>query len=89
MVRRSVTDVARNFSSTVTRVAMRGERVELIRGGQVVAALVPAPQGVPAGQLRATLADLPRLGLRDAAAMARALRSGRAKLRPAKSPWDS
>ena len=89
MARRSVTDVARNFSAAVTRVAERGERVELVRGGKVVAALVPAPQGIPAGRLQATLAELPHLEPREAGAMARALRSGRAKLRPPKSPWDS
>ncbi len=89
MPRRSVTEVARNFSAIVTRVAVRGERVELVRGGHVVAALVPAPQGIPAGRLRATLAEIPRLGRAEAAGMARALRAGRRKLRPIRSPWDS
>jgi antitoxin (DNA-binding transcriptional repressor) of toxin-antitoxin stability system len=87
--RRSVTDVARNFSEVVTHVAIRGERVELVRAGRVIAAIVPAPEGVPAGALSDVLRGLPRLGRGEAEAMARAIATGRAKLRPPRSPWDS
>lgn len=86
--RRSVTDVARNFSEVVTRVAVRGERVELVRGGRVIAAIVPAPEGVPARALPEMLRGLPRLGRREATNMGRAISSGRGKLRPPRSPWD-
>ena len=54
--RRTVTEVARNFSEVVTRVALRGERVDLVRGGKVVAAIVPAPEGLPLGALAAMFA---------------------------------
>ena len=87
--RRTVTEVARNFSDVVSRVAMRGERVELVRGGRVVAAIVPAPEGLPIGALATVFAELPRLGRRDAGAMARAIESGRELLRGPVSPWDS
>jgi len=89
MAKRSVTEVARNFSAVVTRVAVRGERVELVRAGRILAALVPAPQGLPAGLLQAALTDMPRLGRREAIAMARTLRTGRARLREPRSAWDS
>ena len=89
MSKRSVTEVARNFSAVVTSVAVRGERIELVRGGKVVAALVPAPEGLPAGRLRAALSELPHLGPSEAGRMAGDLRSARARLRSPKSPWPS
>lgn len=86
--RRTVTEVARNFSEVVTRVAHRGERVDLVRGGKVIAAIVPAPEGLPATALSSILAELPRLNRRDATAIGRAISAGRAKLRAPASPWD-
>lgn len=40
----TVTEAARNFSDVVNRVFYRGESMELTRGGQVVARLVPAAE---------------------------------------------
>lgn len=46
----TVTEAARNFSDVVNRVYYRGESLELIRGGKVVARLVPpVEEGAPTG----------------------------------------
>ena len=66
MTRTSVTDVARNFADFVNRVAFRGERFTLVRGGRAVAELVPAPPSRRLGDLPAMLAGLPRLKPEDA-----------------------
>src|SRR5947208_2421873 len=81
--RRTVTEVARNFSEVVTRVSMRGERVDLVRGGRVVAAIIPAPEGVRRARtaaararreawVEAVLARIPVLDVDLAAARAHA-----------------
>jgi prevent-host-death family protein len=63
----TVTDVLRNFSDYINRVAYRGESFVLTRRGKVVAELVPAP---PAGrrlaELPGVLASLPSLGAEEA-----------------------
>ena len=50
----SVTDVARNFSEYINRVAYKGDRFILVKGGREVAELKP----VPKGRRLAELADL-------------------------------
>lgn len=67
----TVTDVLRNFSDYVNRVAYRGERFVLTRGGKEVAELTPAtPAGGRLADLPALLAGLPRLDVEDAEAFA-------------------
>jgi antitoxin (DNA-binding transcriptional repressor) of toxin-antitoxin stability system len=89
--RPSVTDVARNFADYINRVAFRGERFTLTRGGQAVAELTPVPRGRHVDELPALLASLPRLGEEEATAfdadLARARESlGDGELR---DPWAS
>jgi antitoxin (DNA-binding transcriptional repressor) of toxin-antitoxin stability system len=92
MISSTVTEVLRNFSDYINRVAYRGERFVLTRGGRAVAELVPAP---PAGrrlaELPAVLASLPRLGPEEAESFADDLERIRA---PAEAtmpgdPWGS
>ncbi|MEX2530556.1 MAG: type II toxin-antitoxin system Phd/YefM family antitoxin [Gemmatimonadota bacterium] len=67
----TVTDVLRNFSDYVNRVAYRGERFVLTRGGREVAELVPtAPAGSRLADLPEILRSLPRLGPEEAEAFA-------------------
>ena len=56
MRRVSVTEVARNFSGYLNRVAFRGERFILTRGGTEVAELRPRRRGVPLRELLTGLA---------------------------------
>ncbi len=58
----SVTDVLRNFSEYINRVAFRGERFILVRGGKPVAELSPVPLGTRLGDLPSLLDSLPQLG---------------------------
>ncbi|HEX6041102.1 type II toxin-antitoxin system Phd/YefM family antitoxin [Longimicrobium sp.] len=73
----SVTDVARNFSEYVNRVAYGGEQITLMRGGKPMARLIPVARGVRAEDLPALFASLPRLAPDEAEAFARDLESGR------------
>jgi antitoxin (DNA-binding transcriptional repressor) of toxin-antitoxin stability system len=89
-VRASVTEVARRFSEFVNRVALRGERFVLIRGGRPVAELAPVPASHTLGELADVLAALPRLTPDEAAAFEADLDAARAELGPPESPsWES
>ncbi len=67
----TVTDVLRNFSDYVNRVAYRGERFVLTRGGKEVAELTPTiPAGGRLADLPALLSGLPRLDAAEAEAFA-------------------
>jgi prevent-host-death family protein len=48
----TATDAARRFSDLLNRVRYRGESFDVVRGGEVVARLVPA------SKMRANVADL-------------------------------
>lgn len=87
----TVTEVVRNFADYINRVAYRGERFLLERGGKVVAELRPVPEGRRLGDLPEILASLPGLGSEEAAAFARDLERVRADLDalPSSDPWDT
>lgn len=87
----SVTDVFRNFSDYLNRVAYRGERFLLVRGGKPVAELAPVPRGARLGELPALLDSLPRLPSGDADAFEEDLVRARHELasRSPSDPWDS
>lgn len=73
----SVTEVARNFAEYVNRVAYRGERFTLMRGGKPVAELIPVARGIRIEDLPALFASLPRLTPDEAEAFALDIESGR------------
>jgi antitoxin (DNA-binding transcriptional repressor) of toxin-antitoxin stability system len=87
----SVTEVARNFAEYVNRVAYRGERFTLIRGGKPVAELAPVARGVPIRDIPGIFASLPRLGAAEAEAFARDLDEARDELNrmEVRDPWAS
>jgi antitoxin (DNA-binding transcriptional repressor) of toxin-antitoxin stability system len=58
----TVTEVARNLSDYLNRVAYRGESFTLTRGRKPVAELRPAPIGMPLRELPELVAGLPQLG---------------------------
>ncbi len=87
----SVTEVARNFSDYINRVAFRGERFILMRGSKPVAELRPVPAGKRLGELLELLASLPRLSPEDASALAEDFEVARTELdeQPLQDPWAS
>jgi antitoxin (DNA-binding transcriptional repressor) of toxin-antitoxin stability system len=87
----SVTEVLRNFSDYINRVAYRGERFVLMRGGKPVAELSPVPGGTRLGDLPALIHSLPRLTDEDAESFAEDLARARddTKASPPRDPWES
>ncbi len=88
---RSVTEVARNFAEYINRVAFRGERFVLIRGGRAVAELRPVPAGRRVAELPDILAGIPRLSPEEAAAFEADLEAARAEMARLvpRDPWES
>ena len=87
----TVTEAARNFSDVVNKVYYRGESMELIRGGKVVARLVPVAEiEAPTGRdVLAAWKTLPHLVEDEADAFARDIESGRESLNHAPAnKWD-
>lgn len=91
MIKATVTEVLRNFSEYINRVAYRGERFVLLRGGRPVAELTPLPSGTRLGDLPDLLESLPRLSPEEAEAFAGDLDRARDQLleHEPRSPWES
>jgi antitoxin (DNA-binding transcriptional repressor) of toxin-antitoxin stability system len=87
----TVTEVMRNFSDYLNRVAYRGERFVLLRGGRPVAELSPVPSGTRLGELAALLQSLPRLSADEAEAFAEVLARARDQIggETDRDPWAS
>jgi len=87
----TVTDALRNFSDYVNRVAYRGERFILVRGGKPVAELAPVTTGVRLGDLPELLGSLPRLTEEEARVFAEDVDFARNELNRSeiKDPWES
>jgi len=87
----TVTEVARNFADYVNRVAFRGERFVLTKGGRPVAELAPVPTARRLDELPALLGSLPSLGAEEAEALSADLARARDSLRDAevRDPWTS
>lgn len=86
----SVTDVARNFSEYINRVAHRGERFVLMRGGKAVAELRPVPTGRRLSELAEIFAGLPHLEADDAESFGRDIAAAREELNAVSvaDPWE-
>ena len=92
IIKASVTDVLRNFSDYINRVAYRGERFTLMRGGKEVAELTPvAPAGRRLADLPALLESLPHLDPDEADAFARDVADARKRANDdaPRDPWES
>jgi hypothetical protein len=87
----SVTEMVRNFSDYINRVAYRREAFVLRRGRQALAELRPLPTGRRLGDLPAIVAAWPRLAGGDSRAFAAEVGAARATLRRAapRDPWAS
>jgi antitoxin (DNA-binding transcriptional repressor) of toxin-antitoxin stability system len=91
IIRASVTDVLRNFSDYLNRIAYRGERFLLVRGGKPVAELSPVPTGRRLAELPALLESLPSLDHDDADRFLADMDEARDELgrHPPADPWGS
>lgn len=76
----SVTEVARNFSDYLDRVAYDGASFVLIRGHRAIAELCPLPVGRRLAELPELLAALPRLTETEARSFADDVEAARARL---------
>lgn len=84
-MRLTATEVARNFSDVLNRVA-GGEELEVVRNGAPVAMIVPTrKQFLSMGQLRDVLATAPPIDV-DFASDLRGLRNG---MSTPEAPWPS
>ena len=76
----TVTELVRNFADYVNRVAYRGERFRLTRGGKPVAELGPVAAGRSLTQLPDLVAGLPPLSEKEAESFRRDLEQARIEL---------
>lgn len=85
----SVTELARNFSEYLNRVAFRGERFVLTRGKREIAELRPRHRRVLLRDLPELLSAAPRLTAREAAAYERDIEESRraAAAFPVRDAW--
>jgi antitoxin (DNA-binding transcriptional repressor) of toxin-antitoxin stability system len=86
----TVTELARNLRHYINRVALRGDRFTLLRGGEAVAELTPVPKGVRLGDLPDILKNLPHLTPEEALSFEEDLEAIRAELNRAvpRDPWE-
>lgn len=89
MERITVTEMARNLSDVLSRVAYHGARFELARGRKVIARLLPAEatSAVRVGDLAEVFAKAPALG-DEAAAFERDLAGVRRRTPPPRNRWE-
>ncbi len=87
----SVTDMARNFSEYINRVAYKGERFVLLKSGREVAELKPVPKGRHLSELAALLKKTTRLTPEEADLFGKDLETARAEMNNAEvsDPWAS
>jgi antitoxin (DNA-binding transcriptional repressor) of toxin-antitoxin stability system len=87
----SVTDVARNFSEYINRVAYRGDRFVLMKSGREMAELRPVPKGRHLSELAALLKTSARLTPEEADSFGRDMDVIRNEINSAevRNPWDS
>ncbi len=87
----SVTDVARNFSEYINRVAYKGDRFVLVKSGREVAELNPIPKGRRLAELADLLKTSSGLTPAEADGFGRDLEDVRAEMNRAevRDPWAS
>ena len=86
----TVTEVARNFSDYINRVAYRGERFHVTRGNKAVVELNPLPGGRSLGDLPDLIESLPKLTLDEAKSFTDDLDIARREMstEPISDPWE-
>lgn len=87
----TATEMARGLSDMLSQVQYRGHTMEITRGKDVVAKLVPAEamHGFPIDRLDALLAGLPHLTTKESERFLKDMHAGLAALAEGDDPWDS
>ena len=87
----TVTEVVRNFSDYINRIAYKGERFVLVKGNKPVAELKPLPAGKTLGDLPRLLASMPSLSKDELAVFSADVAMVRetAPKERLKDPWES
>ncbi len=87
----TVTEVVRNFSDYISRVAYMHETFVLRKGNRVMAELRPMPTGLKLGNLPAIFRSVPHLSEDDAIAFADDVAAARGSLAndDLRDPWAS
>ena len=87
----TVTEVIRNFSDYISRVAYQRESFILCKGKRPMAELRPVPSGKQLGDLPSLLEGLPHLARTEAIAFSQDLEAEREALgaEELKDPWES
>lgn len=62
----TITEISRNFSDFINRVAYRGEHFTVFRGKKAVAEIRPIPAGKTLGEMKNILESLPQLSPQEA-----------------------
>ena len=85
----TVTQLVRDFSAYVNRVAYRAERFTLFKGSKPVAELRPVPMGRTLGELSALLRPVPALTPEEAESFAADIDDARSLLpqEGTRDPW--
>lgn len=85
----SVTELARNLSDTINRVAYKQESFLIRKGGKPVAELRPVTSGLKVKDLPAFLESLPKLSKEEARAFAKDIERARKEQSKVKErdPW--
>jgi len=86
----TATELARNLRHYLNRVAFRGDRFTVLRGGEPVAELTPVPRGVRIGDLPEIFRNLPHLAPEEARSFGDDLDAVRAELNRVlpRDPWE-
>lgn len=85
----TATEAARNFSDMLNRVHYRGERFNIVRGGEVIARVEPAAQKrMTFGELQAFLNSLPPLSEEEAREWQEDLKAIRESAPSPPSSWE-
>ena len=89
-IRKSVTEVARNFAYYIDRVANGGDLIVLMRGGRPVAELHPVAVGVCVRDLPELFGALPKLTVDEWDDFASDIEAGRPSAAESelRNPWD-
>jgi len=85
----TATDLARNLASTIDQVRLSGQVIDITKGNQTIARLIPAPHtGFPISQLKNFFQELSHLGNKSSERMASDLKTIRDNATLPGSPWE-
>lgn len=85
----SATQLARNLASSIDQVRLSGQVIEITKGNQTIAQLIPAPhKGFPVSQLKDFFQKLSHLGNKDNPQMSDDLKKIRNSATLSSSPWE-